>query len=344
MSAPRAATRRPRPPLRSRGRCACRRTLPKVGAQRQRRGAALITALLVAALAALMVSGMMWQQWSAISREQDAREALQARWLLRGALDWSRLILREAGTTSQQVYLGQPWSVPLAEASLGTFLAAHGGGAGDLADTWLEGRITDAQARFNLYNLAPNGAPNDSAMRVLQRLDIQLGVEPSVGSAIAAGIAAANSATSSRSGVDAPLPLRRVLDLARLSPQVAAALPRLAPYVTLLPAATVVNANTAPAPVLAALLHISPDAAAQLVRARAQHYFKSNADITKALSSETVSNLDQIGFGSSFFEAIARVRIGHFEYAEKALMQRVNNTVQTLRVERAPPWLAQPQR
>ena len=329
-----AAARAPRP---------ARRGLRQAPGARSRRGAALITALLVAALAALMVSGMMWQQWSAISREQDAREALQARWLLRGALDWSRLILREAGATSQQVYVGQPWSVPLAEASLGTFLAAHGGGAGDLADTWLEGRMIDVQGRFNLYNLAPNGAPSNSAVQVLQRLDAQLGIASEVGNAIVSAVAAANAAAAGNSA-DAPLPLRRVIDLARLSPQVAAALPRLAPYVTLLPAATVVNANTASAPVLAAVLDISPDAAAQLVRARVQHYFRSNADVTRALSSETVSNLDQIGFGSNYFEAIARVRIGHFEYAEQALMQRLNNTVQTLRVERVPPWLAQPQR
>ncbi len=301
----------------------------------------MITALLVAALAAVMVSGMLWQQWSMISREQASRETAQARWLLRGALDWSRLILREAQATSQVTYLGQPWSVPLAEASLGTFLAARNGGSGALADTWLEGRIVDAQSRFNLFNLAPTGTPVDAAVQTLQRLDAMLGLAPTVGDTIVQGIAAANAGALGNNP-DAPLPLRTLGDLARLSPQVAQALPTLAPYVTLLPTATPVNANTAPAPVLAAVLDIAPDAAAQLVQARKQKYFDTVSAVTKGLNLTGPTSNPDISVNSSFFEAIARIRIGHFEYAERALLQRVGQNVQLLRVERVPPWTARP--
>jgi general secretion pathway protein K len=315
-----------------------RRTAP--GGDHQR-GAALITALLVAALAAVMVSGMLWQQWSMISREQAAREAAQARWLLRGALDWSRLILREAQATSQVTYLGQPWSVPLADASLGTFLAAGRGAGSDLADTWLEGRIIDAQSKFNLFNLAPQGKPVDDAVQTLQRLEALLGIAPAVGDAIVQGIAAANAGAMSNSA-DAPLPLRTLSDLARLSPEVAKALPKLQPYVTLLPLATPVNANTAPAPVLAAVLDVAPDAAARLVQARTQKYFDSVSAVNQSLGPTGSSSKPDISVNSSFFEAIARIRIGHFEYAERALLQRVGQGVQLLRVERVPPWTARP--
>ncbi len=301
----------------------------------------MITALLVAALAAVMVSGMLWQQWSMISREQASRETAQARWLLRGALDWSRLILREAQATSQVTYLGQPWSVPLAEASLGTFLAARNGGSGALADTWLEGRIVDAQSRFNLFDLAPTGTPVDAAVQTLQRLDTLLGLAPTVADTIVQGIAAANAGALGNNP-DAPLPLRTLGDLARLSPQVAQALPTLAPYVTLLPTATPVNANTAPAPVLAAVLDIAPDAAAQLVQARKQKYFDTVSAVTKGLNLTGPTSNPDISVNSSFFEAIARIRIGHFEYAERALLQRVGQNVQLLRVERVPPWTARP--
>ena len=111
----------------------------------RQRGAALITAMLIAALAAVMVSGMFWGQWSAIAREQTAREQTQARWILRGSIDWARLILREDANTSTADYLGEPWSVPLAEARLSTFLAARGQDSAGLPDAWLEGRIEDAQ-------------------------------------------------------------------------------------------------------------------------------------------------------------------------------------------------------
>ncbi len=313
------------------------------GAHSQQRGAALITALLVAALAAVMVSGMLWQQWSMIAREQAARETAQARWLLRGALDWTRLILREAQATSQVTYLGQPWSVPLADASLGTFLAVRGGAAGNLADTWLEGRIVDAQSKFNLYNLAPQGVPVEHAVHILQRLEVVLGIPPTVGDAIVQGIAAANAGAASNSP-DAPLPLRTLGDLARLSPQVARALPTLQPYVTLLPTQTPVNANTAPAAVLAAVLDIPADAASRLVQARTQKYFDTTSAVTRALAPASSDNQADISVNSAFFEAIARIRIGHFEYAERALLQRVGQNVQLLRVARVPPWTARPPR
>ena len=337
-AAPGGSLQRGARPLRSRaGPLGGRRAAP--GGSQPQRGAALITALLVAALAAVMVSGMLWQQWSLIAREQAARETAQARWLLRGALDWTRLILREAQATSQVTYLGQPWSVPLADASLATFLAAHHGSSGELANTWLEGRIIDAQSRFNLFNLAPQGKLVDDAVQTLQRLDAALGIAPAVGDAIVQGIAAANAGAMSP-GPDAALPLRTLSDLARLSPQIAEALPTLQPYVTLLPAATPVNANTAPAVVLAAVLDVSADAAARLVQARTQKYFNSISAVKQSLSPSSSSNNPDISVNSSFFEAIARIRIGHFEYAERALLQRVGQNVQLLRVERAPPWSA----
>ena len=325
------------------------------------RGAALITALLIAALAAVMVSGMLWHQWGAISREQTAKEATQARWILRGAVDWARLILREDARNSSVDDLSEPWAVPLAESRLSTFLAARGQSAGSLPDAWLEGHITDAQSRFNLANLAPAGRPDPVAAAIFARLCATLGVGDGPLNAIASGIAAGASSSQSVALTSAPaaaaslpsaqpdgsgstLPLRDLQDVARLSPEVAAALPRLAPYVTLLPQPTPVNANTASATVLAAVLDLSADAAARLVQVRKRAYFRSTADITTALGQQpapTTINPLQIGVSSGFFDATAAVRIGQFAYAERALIQRVGLLTQVLRMQRVPPWLAQ---
>ena len=321
-------------------------------------GAALITALLIAALAAVMVSGMLWHQWGAISREQTAKDATQARWILRGAVDWARLILREDARNSSVDDLSEPWAVPLAESRLSTFLAARGQSAGSLPDAWLEGHITDAQSRFNLANLAPAGHPDPAAEAIFGRLCATLGVGDVALNTIVSGIAssasnsqsaaltpaAAASLASAQSGGSGPtLPLRALQDVARLSPEVAAALPRLAPYVTLLPQPTSVNANTASATVLAAVLGLSADAAARLVQVRTQSYFRSTADITTALGQQSAPTINpvQIGVSSGFFNATAAVRIGHFVYAERALIQRVSLVTQVLRMQRVPPWLAQ---
>ena len=319
------------------------------------RGAALITALLIAALAAVMVSGMFWRQWGAISREQTAKEATQARWLLRGTVDWAQLILREDARNSSVDDLSEPWAVPLAESRLSTFLAARGQSAGSLPDAWLEGHITDAQSRFNLADLAPGGHIDPNALAVLQRLCATLGVSDGVAQTLANGVAAAQLAAigasaaaasqpvvTSGAGQGAALPLQQLQDLARLSPEVAQALPALLPYVTLLPTATPVNANTASATVLAALLNISTDAAARLVQSRKQSYFRNTGDITSALGQQAKPDINPVlvSVSSGYFDATARVRIDHFEYAERALIQRVGLITLVLRMQRVPPWLA----
>ena len=59
------------------------------------RGAALLLAMLTVALVATLSSAALWQQWRALSIESAERQRLQASWILGGALDWARLILRE---------------------------------------------------------------------------------------------------------------------------------------------------------------------------------------------------------------------------------------------------------
>ena len=93
-------------------------------APRRQRGAALLLAMLILTLVATMASGMVWQQWRAIQVESAERARTQSAWILSGALDWARLILREDARTGGADHLGEPWAVPLAEARLSSFLAA----------------------------------------------------------------------------------------------------------------------------------------------------------------------------------------------------------------------------
>ena len=50
-----------------------------------------LTAIILATLAA----GMVWQQWRAVQVETAERSRSQSGWMLLGAQDWARLILRE---------------------------------------------------------------------------------------------------------------------------------------------------------------------------------------------------------------------------------------------------------
>jgi general secretion pathway protein K len=123
--------------------------------RRPQRGAAIITALLVVALSAILVSGMLWRQQVQIRRIENQRLLAQAQWIARAALDWTRLVLRsEADTSAGVTYLGGAWGMPVAKTRLSDFLGQIGDAREEQgADTWLSGSIEDAQARFNVRNL-----------------------------------------------------------------------------------------------------------------------------------------------------------------------------------------------
>jgi len=124
-------------------------------------GVAIISALLVVALSAILVSGMLWRQQVQIRRIENQRLLSQAQWVARGALDWTRLILRSEGDTSAGItYLGGLWGVPIAKTRLSDFLGQIGEvRAQQGAETYLSGSIEDAQAKFNLRNLVESPAP-----------------------------------------------------------------------------------------------------------------------------------------------------------------------------------------
>ena len=51
--------------------------------------------MLTVSLVAMLAAGAAWQQWRTIEVESTERQHAQAQWLLLGALDWARIILRE---------------------------------------------------------------------------------------------------------------------------------------------------------------------------------------------------------------------------------------------------------
>nr|WP_322043647.1 type II secretion system minor pseudopilin GspK [Paraburkholderia sp. J67] len=136
----------------------------------RQRGAAIISALLVVALSAILVSGMLWRQQVQLRRIENQRLLAQAQWISRAALDWTRLILRsEADTSAGVTYLGGAWGMPVAKTRLSDFLGQIGEVRAEQgADTWLSGSIEDAQARFNLRNLVSASAPGALQLNLTQ--------------------------------------------------------------------------------------------------------------------------------------------------------------------------------
>ncbi|MEJ0003145.1 MAG: type II secretion system minor pseudopilin GspK [Pararobbsia sp.] len=157
----------------------------RVASARSQRGVAIISALLVVALSAILVAGILWRQQVQIRRIENQRLINQSEWVARGTLDWARLVLRSAADTAPIDYLGGVWAVPIAETRMSDLLGKFGGAAGgdleDANDTWVAGSIEDAQAKFNLRNLmssASGGGQIDPAqVQVLQKLLSELGID-----------------------------------------------------------------------------------------------------------------------------------------------------------------------
>ncbi|WP_076998344.1 type II secretion system minor pseudopilin GspK [Variovorax sp. KK3] len=153
-------------------------------ARRHRRGAALLTAMLTVTLVATFAAASLWQQWRAVEVEAAERARVQSAWVLIGALDWSRLILREdaraSGATGSADHLAEPWAIPLEEAKLSSFLAADKNISSDamegLPEAFLAGRITDAQSKLNVTNLVANGVPVPTAVASFTKLFELLGL------------------------------------------------------------------------------------------------------------------------------------------------------------------------
>jgi len=171
----------------------------------RQRGAAIISALLVVALSAILVSGMLWRQQVQIRRIENQRLLSQAQWVARGALDWTRLILRSEGDTSAGItYLGGLWGVPIAKTRLSDFLGQIGEvRAEEGAATYLSGSIEDAQAKFNLRNLVASPAPgvlqlSAEQTAAYQRLLVSLGLSGQLAKVTALQMRASLSRSATR--------------------------------------------------------------------------------------------------------------------------------------------------
>lgn len=294
-------------------------------------GAALLTAMLTVALVATLAAAGLWQQWRAIEVETAQRQRAQSAWVLNGALDWARLILREDAGAGRVDHLGEPWAVPLLEARLSTFLAAdRNAPAGDAAGetAFLSGEIIDLQARLNLLNLLEAGRPSPPTMRAFERLFDVLGLPPAQldtlvdNLLLAAGAAgsAGRTPTDSETQLIALVPQRpEQLGWLGLPPETVRALQ---PHVTLLPERTTVNLNTASAAVIyAALGGIGLADAQRIVAARASAHWGKPADAAR-LVGQTLPDQALVGVGSRYFEVRGRLRLDRRVTESRTLVRR----------------------
>ncbi|WP_354003775.1 type II secretion system minor pseudopilin GspK [Ramlibacter aurantiacus] len=302
-------------------------------------GAALLMAMITVALVATLAAAGLWQQWRSVEIETAERARTQASWILTGALDWARLILREDARSGGADHLAEPWAVPLQEARLSTFLAADrdvGTAGTDVDNVFLSGEIVDLQARLNIYNLVEAGRVSESGLRAFRRLFETLGLPESELTLLAENLRQASEIGTDGGSSTAPLmPLNaRQLRWLGLAPETVEALQ---PHVAVLPARTPVNLNTASASVIyAAVGGIDLSQAQALVAARESRPFRTLADASRVLGGRDQGLAGGMaGVATRFFEVRGRLRLDDSVVEERSLIQRDGLNVRALQRERS---------
>jgi general secretion pathway protein K len=300
----------------------------------------LLVAMLTVALVATLASAALWQQWRQVEIESAERGRSQTAWMMTGALDWSRLILREDAISAQGAgvdHLGEPWALPVQESKLSSFLSQDQQWREDDAEVFLSGRITDAQSRMNLTNLLEDGKPSPLALAQLAALFDRLQLPQSEMQKLVEQWLAAQAHHSSnrqsalRNATPAPLVPQQTAQLRwmGLSP---ATLLALQEHITVLPEPTPINLNTASAEVLSAsLVGFDLSSARQALALRARGHWASLNAAREALGAAGLQlNDKQHSVQSRYFEVLGRMRIDNVVQQELALVRREGNQVRML--------------
>lgn len=302
--------------------------------RRAQQGAALLTAMLTVTLVATYAATSLWQQSRGLEVEAAERARSQQAWVLIGALDWARLILREDARTSQIDHLSEPWALPLQESRLSTFLALDSDAAEAADEVYLSGQISDLQARLNVGNLVLAGRLSEPDLLAWRRLYAQLNL-PETELALFTGNLL-RSVDPQQAAAGAPLPAQRVEQLVWLGLS-ARSLAALRPYITLLPGRSAVNLNTASAEVIhASLPRLDMAQAQRMVQRRSTAAFRS---VAQALGDTDMTPgplpAGALGVSSRYFEIQGRLRLGSTTVRESSLVERQEQEVRILWRERA---------
>lgn len=318
---------------------------------RRQRGAALLAAMLTVTLVATFASAALWQQFRGVEIETAERGRVQASWILTGSLDWARLILREDGRNPEADHLAEPWAVPLNEARLSSFLAVDASSSASESnielEAFLSGQITDLQSRMNVINLIDGNGVSETSLIAFSRLFESLGLPASQLNELTDRLLQASRSAnpvaipSETAGVPTPAPPppsptaplmpQRVDQLVWLGLD-RAALEVLRPHITLLPARTAINLNTASAEVIhAATPGMDMVDAQKLVTVRASSHFRLVADAIRLVSDPSVQlAMAQHAVTSRYFEIRGLLRIDQTVVEERSVVERNGLVVRTL--------------
>jgi general secretion pathway protein K len=302
--------------------CACGRRDRVVNRQR---GIALITAMVLVAIAAVLATAIGFASAMSAKRASTMFGADQSLLAGEGAEAMAAYVLRQSVTGSTSMSLDQPWAQPYGPFPLGEGVTLE------------FAQIEDQQGKFNINNLADGGATDQTSMQLFQQLLSLVGLETKWAGILADWIDLDNTPNSPDGAEDsvylAQVPPYRAANMPVTSISELLAMPgfgrdrynRIAPYIAALPPGTPINVCTASGVLLDALSgknEYSTDASI-LANGRQQNKgcFPTLAVFNASVASKSQAQLmGRIGTTSSYFRLRSVITIGTARFTLYSLL------------------------
>ena len=308
----------------------------------RQRGVAVITALLLTALAITVVASLFWQQQVQVRSMENQRLRLQTQWAMRGMVDFARFWLRQ--DNPMLTALDGVWATPIEEARLDDYVDREKVDT-EKFDATVSGRALDAQARFNITNLvAATGGINPKQVLAYQRLLSNMKLDSGLAQATADAVLRAKPKPRTGSsgsdgktpavpvasgGSSEPVAFTQVEDLLSVPGYTPQMIEQLRDVVIILPEITGVNVNTAPAEVLAAVTMMSLSEASALTLSNPRKKFVDLTNFKNNIDSKQVIEDVELDVKSRYFLTVIRVRLDRAALDAVALINRKTDPQRT---------------
>lgn len=296
----------------------------------RQRGVALITAMLVVALATTAAVAMVSRQQYDIRRTGNLLQAEQAFLYVQGIEDWAGKILQRDREDNKVDHTGEEWATLLPP------IPVDGG--------QLAGGLEELQGRFNINDLASNGAADTEALARFRRLLAALELNTELAAVVSDWLDADIDPTFPGGAEDdtytqeerpyrtANAPFASVSELRLLKGMNDVVDPetnetvydRLVSHVCALPSRVPINVNTATAEVLMSLAQglTLADAEALIEGRGDEGYADADAFLKADALAGRAIHADLVGVQSDYFVVTSQVVFGRITVSYQSMIQR----------------------
>lgn len=297
----------------------------------QQSGVALITALLITALATIVAVSMLSQQHLAIRRSTNFIHHDQALQYAFGGETWAIRILIRDLSLNKIDGLQDIWAMRLAA------IPIEGGN--------MIGQIEDLQGRFNLNNLLKEGKVSPEDVQQFQRLLLALQIPVNLAQVVLdwidtdAEISLPEGAEDNAYLLKIPSyraanqMLRNSTELRLLAGMTPEFYQRLLPHICTLPTRTQINLNTATVPVIMSLAEgLSEGAATQLIAGRDKKAFET---LQPVLANPVLAGLKMVdpqtlSLSSNYFLYSSRIQLDRGQTLMNSVLERIADRVRVV--------------